>query len=127
MNRTIHLTISTPYCPETESAEAQIYFANLYPGIQYIKESDSFLYRGILFDYFKSGIIFPIGTKNEQGLTGSYLLVDPENYHRNWLFTYGDKEIMWREFIERKNRQRVNTPTTKYTNQSFIRRMLNWL
>lgn len=75
---------------------AQKYFKNLYgDDIDYLAESDSYFYRGIEFDYFKSGI--PLDKDGEP----SFLLVDKE---RSWLwvYTYGDQEERWEDYCSVK-------------------------
>lgn len=122
MNRTPFLATFSNTTPEQESVESQKYFASLYPGVKYIKESDSFEYRGLILDYFKSGIRIPYLSKEENGFTGSYLLVDPENYRNNWLFTYGPPEEMWNNFYKKYQDYRKPKEIKKLNfSQSFFR------
>ena len=99
MNRTKSLSvISNIISEDEESLEAREYFKDQYPGIKYIQETDSFLYRGVLFDYFKSGYKL-FWKKGDEGFSGSYLLVDPRNYINHWLFCYGNSEERWSDYI----------------------------
>jgi hypothetical protein len=65
--------------------EAQIYFKEKYGDmVKYDFTTDSFIYRGVKFDYFKDGVaIFP-GEKN------SYCFLDPRNPR---LFLWNDQII----------------------------------
>ena len=90
---------------DNESKEAQEYLSKMYPDIEYIESSDSFRYRGIEFDYFRSGVGFDFDNFERNG-KNSYLLVDKEN-SKLWLFTYGDLEERWRDYLKRKNEKRL--------------------
>lgn len=82
-----------------DRVEAQEYFKKQYPEIKYVPDTDSFSYRGYKFDYFKSGI----------GVTGcgnSYILID-KNDSQLWLYTYGNLEDRWNDFISSKNRKAI--------------------
>lgn len=65
--------------------EAQTYFKEKYgDAVEYDFTTDSFIYRGIKFDYFKDGVaIFP-GEKN------SYCFLDPRNPR---LFLWNEQTI----------------------------------
>ena len=64
------------YLSPDDQKYAQIYLKKEYPGIIYHSEIDSYEYRGIMFDYFKSGTRFDLnGSLNGNG---SYLLIDKE-------------------------------------------------
>lgn len=92
--------INNPLTPKEESQEAAKYFKTKYNNIEFLAESDSFRYRGMTFDYFKSGT--KMGwNKGSEGFSGNYLLVDPQNYRNNWLFDYGEPEQMWQDFLKR--------------------------
>lgn len=95
MNKTNDLATLRQEEPE-DKILAQKYFKDLYgDDIDYLEESDSYLYRGIEFDYFKSGI--PICAS----VGPTFLLVDKEYYYL-WVFTYGDKEEMWEDYCRIK-------------------------
>jgi len=94
---------------DTDKKEAFNYFSNLYPGIEYQSSTDTYRYRDLMFDYFKSGI----------GINGpnTYLLVS-KGYPNIWLFTYGNKENRWDEFIRRKIDE--NATQKIITNDNFL-------
>ena len=96
MNKTNVLAISA-FEEKNDYIEAQQVLKELYPDIEYVQSTDSFKYRGYEFDYFKSGISLN-GGKN------SYMLVDKANV-KLWLFTYGDLEKRWKDFVKNKNIQ----------------------
>lgn len=101
MNRTHQIAVFNNNPIEIkEFEEAFSFLKELYPNIEYVKETDSFIYRGIIFDYFKAGINIFWPQKGK--FSGSYLLIDPNNPMNNWLFTYGNLEERWNDFIKRK-------------------------
>ncbi len=88
-----------------DKLEAQDYFKKKYPEIVYDSTSDSYNYRGYKFDYFKSGHGFTFNI---------YLLVDKEN-PEIWLYSYGNLEHRWNDYLELKNIQK----------ESFMSKMYN--
>ncbi len=70
------------------------YLQEIYPDITYIAETDTYIYRDFSFRSRMSGINFNTGEC-------SYILVD-KCYPYQWLFTYGNKEEMWNNFLEQK-------------------------
>ena len=104
---------------ETEQSndkiEAQFILKEMYPEIIYDSITDSYEYRGYKFDYFKSGIGFPSGSPN------GYLLVDKEN-SQLWLFSYGEKEDRWQDYL--KNKEYKRPKEEKYP-KPFIFRILD--
>ena len=97
MDKTNELT----YCKlfDTSKADrknqAYEYFKRLYPDIEYNSILDCFEYKGILFNYFQSGVSL-------DGNDYNYMLVDKDD-DRLWLFTYGDSEERWAGYLSMKN------------------------
>jgi hypothetical protein len=105
MNKTNQLAAFVFEAP-SDSTEAQENIPQTYPGAFYRKETDSFGYRGIMFDYFKSGIHPTNGN--------SYTLVD-KKFDRCWVFTYGNPDEMFEKYIESVNSQkRINKCEVEY-------------
>lgn len=65
-----------------------------YPGVKYLEETDTFLYRGVEFNYFQSGITF-------DG-PNCYILTHKGNFGI-WLYNYGDQDERWKEYLYRAN------------------------
>lgn len=81
---------------------AKKYLTAEYPGIIYHEASDEFEYRGFRFDYFLAGI------SHDPLKPGSYLLI--EKGSSQWLFSYGDKEERWKDFLDTvQTKNRINT------------------
>src|SRR3990167_6613796 len=101
------------YLSPDDQKYAQIYLKKEYPGIIYHSEIDSYEYRGIMFDYFKSGTRFDLnGSLNGNG---SYLLIDKDD-PKLWLFTYGNQEERWNDYIKTKNKWTIqNKPKSLWT------------
>lgn len=97
---------------KSEAREAQLFFKNKYPDIIYNESTDSYVYRGYKFNYFKAGIGIGIGVERRN----SYLLVDNENSSL-WLFDYGPPEEMWQKYLGYKKDERVTV--------SVLNRLLN--
>jgi hypothetical protein len=76
---------------KNNTEEAIEYIKKEYPNSTYT-EDDAFIYRNQKFDYFQSGI-------DAQG-KGQYFLVDPEHSRDHWLFSYGNKEDRWNDYIK---------------------------
>jgi hypothetical protein len=96
------LMVSVQHTPEL-SLLAYLQFIGDYPDIEYIPETDSYLYRGRYFDYFVSGTSIDNNSY-------SFMLRDSED--GQWLFTYGDKEDRWSDFLDFKRRHLIK-PTPK--------------
>lgn len=85
------------------------YLTHEYQGIIYNETTDVFEYRGFSFNYFLAGISLQIGERSsDKELTGSYLLIEKDT--GQWLFSYGDKEERWRDFLESiKSKSEIQT------------------
>ena len=97
MNKSLSLVApdAVKFLRADDKIVAQSYFQKEYPGIIYHADTDSYEYRGIMFDYFNAGI-------NMYGKAGNtFLLVDKDD-PRLWLFNYGEKEEMLRDYLRRK-------------------------
>lgn len=106
-----------------DKLEAFDYFKNLYPGIKYIEQTDSYQYRGFEFDYFKAGISM-LGLKNGS----SYMLVWKPN-SRIWLFTYGDLEDRWTRFMTERDEYFAQPKLKKWKEESvgeWFRRVIGF-
>ncbi len=98
MNKTNQLA-SCVFEQPNDNIEAQQVLKKMYPEIIYDSTNDSYNYRGYKFNYFKSGIGFG-------GSPNGYLLIDPED-PKLWLFTYGEKEDRWNDYLEHKKQQNM--------------------
>ena len=91
--------------PEKQKQEAQEYFKELYgEEIKYDIKDDVFIYRSLRFNYFCSGV--------SHGHKCSYILIDNEDSTR-WLFTYGDLEVRWSEYVRDKAIKDLGDEATK--------------
>lgn len=97
MNKTNILGINP--IQDGDTLKAVEYFKKKYPTIQYITEEDRYLYRGYKFDYFKASTTFDTGEAH------SFMLVDIVDDNL-WLFTYGEDEQRWQNFLTEKAKQK---------------------
>ena len=112
MDRSTQLATLYPVAGNVRDAIKSI--QETYPGSKYLSDIDSFEYRGVLFDYFRAGRC-PAGD--------GYMLVDKEFPSRCWVFTYGEPDIMWKNYLDSKalNKRIANPP------KGLIERILEWL
>ena len=101
---------------------AKMYFMNLYgeDNIIYHKEEDYYTYRGCEFTYFKSGFSID-GDKSKD----SYLLKS-RNMPYTWLFTYGNLEDRWNDYIKKYNEEKSwyeSNPKDLNIFRRFIKRL----
>ena len=115
-------SLATLYPFPADKNEAIEYIEETYSGASYNKNTDTFSYRGMEFDYFVSGRFVSMDGSPTKYKCG-YLLVDRE-FRQNWVFTYGDPEEMWINFINhRKLTEKINTPPKR----TLIERILNFI
>lgn len=101
MDLTSQLAIGNP---THDPNEAWTVLSRQHPGLKCCDDG-TFEYRGYRFNHFLAGLGAPNG----------YLLVDLDD-HRLWLFTYGDPEERWSDFLAAKQLQKDRrTPIRKPT------------
>lgn len=114
MNQTNILGIH-PELPE-DRTDAWEHLNKKYPGIIYDQVSDTYTYRGITFDYFKSAV--PLVPNQEKTFT----LVDQVDPHL-WLYESIPVEERWKAFLEAKAKQ---TAPKKVYKKSWLASLLRW-
>ena len=126
------ISIDVPFSSlDTDIDTAFNYFKSIYPEIEKT-DRDTFIYRGIEFNYFQSGYSPLMNPETNKPYPGTYTLVDKDDC-RIWLCSYGDKKECWNDYIkqktqrdeflkrQRKRHQELINPTSLFT------KFLYWL
>jgi len=99
-----------------DSRIAQKYFANNFKNVTYDEGSDSFIYRGVPFDYFRSGLSFLKGAREPEN--DSFTLVDKE-FPQIWVYSPSDSA--WEQYLATKQ-DRMGPSKNKNKSKSIFQR-----